>query len=47
MNELGYDISTAHRKLVDKNMVKSADLVVSFKPKVDLPDYVQRHNNVR
>lgn len=47
INELGYDISNAQRKLVDENMVKNADLVVSFKPKDELPEYIQRHNNVR
>lgn len=40
MNEFGYDISNAHRKFVDKYMAKSADLVVSFKPKHELPEYV-------
>lgn len=47
MDELGYDVSNAQRKLIDENMVNSADLIVSFKPKDELPEYIQRHNNVR
>jgi len=47
MNEIGCDISKAQRKFVDEKMVENADLVISFKPKDELPDYLQVHNNIR
>lgn len=47
MNEVGYDISNAQRKFVDEKMVENADLVVSFKPKDELPEYLQSHKNIR
>lgn len=47
MNEIGYDISKAHRKFINEKMVENADLVISFKPKDELPEYLQSHKNIR
>lgn len=47
MNEVGYDISSSRRKFIDEKMVEKADLVVSFKPRNELPEYIQGHKNVR
>ncbi len=47
MNEIGYDISKAQRKFVNKKMVENADLVISFKPKDELPEYLQRRKSIR
>jgi len=46
MSEEGYDLSTAQRKLVSEPMVQDADLIVSFKPKGELPDFVVDHSNI-
>lgn len=47
MSEIGCNISNAQRKFVNEKMVKNADLVVSFKPQDELPDYILIHKNVR
>lgn len=47
MTEIGYDVSKAQRKFVDERMVENADLVISFKPKYELPEYLQSHENIR
>ena len=47
MSEIGYDIASAVRKFADEKMVNQADLIVSFKPENELPDYVNNHKNVR
>jgi arsenate reductase (thioredoxin) len=41
MNEVGYDVSDAERKLLTEDMVTVADKVISFKPVEELPDYLQ------
>lgn len=40
MSELGYDLSLKQRKFVTSEMVKAADKIISFKPRVELPDYL-------
>lgn len=47
MNEIGYDVSSALRKFADESLARNADLVVSFKPKDELPDYLLQHNSIR
>ena len=47
MSEVGFDISSATRKFADERLVQEADLVVSFKPKDELPDYLAQHDNIR
>lgn len=47
MNESGYNISSAVRKLADEKLVNQADLIVSLKPESELPDYIRNHKNVR
>jgi len=46
MKEIGFDISAATRKFTDETMVSGADLIVSFKPAEELPDFIRNHNNV-
>lgn len=47
MGEEGFSIDDNFRKLVDEKIVQNADLVVSFKPKDELPEFVQAHGNIR
>jgi arsenate reductase len=47
MNEAGYNISSAVRKVADEKLVDEADLIVSLKPKDELPTYIKNHRNVR
>lgn len=47
MDEIGYDISGAVRKFADGKMAQDADIVVSFKPEDELPDFIRNHPNVR
>ena len=47
MNEISYDISKAVRKFADEAMARDADLVVSFKPEDELPDFLRVHPNIR
>lgn len=47
MNEAGYDITGATRKFTTEEMAKAADLVVSFKPADELPDFLRNHTNIR
>jgi arsenate reductase len=46
MNEIGYDISKATRKLVTEEAVRAADLAVSFKPADEIPEYLRNHKNI-
>jgi arsenate reductase len=46
MDEIGYDMSTAKRKSVDEAMAHAADIIISFKPANELPDFIKGHNNV-
>jgi arsenate reductase len=46
MSEIGYDLSSAKRKYIDKSMVDSAHVIISFKAKEELPDYVLVHKNI-
>lgn len=39
MNEIGYDITGSIRKFTTEDMANAADLVVSFKPADELPDF--------
>lgn len=47
MTEIGYDVSKAQRKFVEEKLVENADIVVSFKPKDELPEYLQSNKNIR
>jgi protein-tyrosine-phosphatase len=47
MKEAGYSVKGCIRKLVDKDHIENADLVVSFKPYGELPSAVQQHQNIR
>jgi arsenate reductase (thioredoxin) len=47
MNEIGHDISGVIRKFADEKMVQDADLVVSFKPEDELPDFIRNRPNIR
>jgi protein-tyrosine-phosphatase len=47
MRELGYQMTGTVRKVVTAPMVVAADLVVSFKPRSELPDFVSTANDVR
>ena len=47
MKESGYDMGNAERKLLIESMVDTADLIVSFKSKDELPDYVHDRDNVQ
>ena len=47
MQELGYSMDTNIRKLIDKNIVADSDIVISFKPANELPDFVQHHQNIQ
>lgn len=47
MNELSHDISGAVRKFTDEAMAGSADLVISFKPADELPEFLKNHANIR
>ena len=47
MGEIGYDTSSAWRKEIDETMVAGTDLIISFKPKAELPEYIRRCSNVR
>lgn len=47
MNEIGYDMSKAVRKFASQDIVNQADLLISFKPKDELPDYLKNNANIR
>ena len=46
MNEIGYDLSAAKRKFINEEMVRSADLIISFKPAEELPTFISGHVNI-
>jgi arsenate reductase (thioredoxin) len=47
MIEIGYDITEATRKFTTEDMANAADLVVSFKPADELPDFLRNHANIQ
>lgn len=47
MKEIGYNMDTAVRKPIDEAAVSDADIIISFKPAEELPEFVQRKDNVR
>lgn len=47
MDEIGYKMKDNFRKVVDEDLVKNADLIVSFKPKHELPEIVQAHKMIK
>lgn len=47
MKEIGYDMGSSVRKSIDKAIVNSVDMIVSFKPANELPEFVRSQNNVR
>lgn len=47
MQEVGYSMLNAVRKLASVELVNAADLVISFKPYDELPEMIQQHKNVR
>lgn len=46
MGELGMDLSKAERKFVSEEMVGRADVIVSFKPIDELPEYLQKREDI-
>ena len=47
MDEVGLGVSRAERKFIKVEMVENADIVVSFKPKNELPEYLMKTDRVR
>lgn len=47
MSEIGHDVTSATRKFATEEMAKVADLVVSFKPADELPDFLYNHANIQ
>ena len=47
MAEIGHDMSSARRKFVDEAMARSADMLVSFKPEGELPDFIKDHPDIK
>lgn len=47
MSEVDYDITEASRKFTTEDMANTADVVVSFKPADELPDFLKNHANIR
>lgn len=47
MQEIGYSMKGCVRKHIDPEAVKAVDMVVSFKPASELPEFVRNLNNVR
>ena len=47
MKEVGYSMDESVRKPIDESSVANADVVVSFKPAHELPDFVRHHGNVQ
>lgn len=46
MNEIGYDLSVKKRKFVSEEMVRVADIIISFKPAEELPEFISEHANI-
>lgn len=44
MKEIGYGMSASVRKPIDEVVVNNADVIVSFKPTEELPEFVRRRN---
>jgi len=44
MKEIGYDMRVSARKPIDEVAVNNADVIVSFKPAEELPEFVRRRN---
>ncbi len=47
MKEVGYSMNACVRKPIDRAVVGNADMIVSFKPAEELPEFVRHHANVR
>ena len=47
MLEVGYGMDAAIRKPINLNIVDSADIVISFQPVNELPDFVRHHPNLQ
>ncbi len=47
MTEADYEMKKAVRKLINKEMVDNADLIVSFKPENELPEFLQNSVKIR
>lgn len=47
MHEIGYNLADKVRKFVTKDQVNTADVIVSFKPAHELPEYINQKDNVR
>lgn len=46
MSEIGYDLTTAQRKLATEAMTRAADKIISFKPEDELPEHIKNHTDV-
>lgn len=47
MKEIGYDMGKNVRKGIDEAVVNEADVIISFKPAEELPEFVRYKDNVR
>jgi len=47
MKEQGNDMDRSVRKPIDEAVARDANLIVSFKPTDELPDFVRKLNNIR
>ena len=47
MKELGFSMDERIRKAIDESTVADADMIISFKPASELPDFVRHHGNIQ
>lgn len=47
MKEVGYGMDASIRKPIDEAAVDNADMIISFKPTEELPEFVRHHANLR
>jgi len=46
MKEIGYSMNTSVRKGIDEAVVDKVNMIVSFKPEEELPEFVRRKDNL-
>ncbi len=46
MNELGFDVSNSKRKFINEEIVDRADVIISFKPLDELPDFLRVRKDI-
>jgi protein-tyrosine-phosphatase len=47
MREVGYTMDASVRKPINEAVADKADMIISFKPAEELPEFVQHYGNVR